>query len=72
MTIILINVIVDWHKQLIVLLKLPTLPSAPSAIMKAVAKNKEKNFFHATLKMKLLFCSLDEYGLTLNIDRAFH
>lgn len=52
MTIILINVIVDWHKQLIVLLKLPTLPSAPSAIMKAVAKNKEKNFFHATLKMK--------------------
>ena len=52
MTIILINVIVDWHKQLIVLLKLPTLPSAPSEIMKAVAKNKENNFFHATLKMK--------------------
>ena len=46
------NVIVDWHKQLIVLLKLPALPSVPSAIMKAVAKNKENNFFHATLKMK--------------------
>lgn len=48
------NVIVDWHKQLIVLLKLPTLPSVPSAIMKAVAKNKEKNFFSCNIKNEII------------------